>query len=70
MRVDLIQQAMIQFVLSKITEYSDEEGGSNSIISLLLNQFRWLDFVSDCSTLVSGLLETLSVIHILFLLIA
>ena len=70
MRVDLIQQAMIQFVLSKITEYSDEDGGSNSIISLLLNQFRWLDFVSDCSTLVSGLLETLSVIHIFILLIA
>lgn len=61
MRVDSLQSAMIKFLLTKVTEHSDEEVNSDCIIILLLNQFRWLDFVSDCSILVSGLLETLSV---------
>lgn len=61
MRVDSLQSAIIKYLLSKVTEHSDEEVSHDCIIFLLLNQFRWLDFVSDCSTLVSGLLETLTV---------
>ena len=61
MRVDFLQSAIIKYLLSKVTEHSDEEVSRDCIIMLLLNQFRWLDFVSDCSTLVSGLLETLAV---------
>lgn len=62
MRVDSLQSGMVKWVLEKVTEYSDEEVSSDSVISLLLSQFRWLDFVADASSLVSGLLEILSVV--------
>ena len=61
MRVDSLQSGMVKWVLGKVTEYSDEEASSDSVISLLLSQFRWLDFIADASSLVSGLLEILSV---------
>ena len=61
MRVDSLQSGMVKWMLGKVTEYSDEEASSDSVISLLLSQFRWLDFIADASSLVSGLLETLSV---------
>lgn len=62
MRVDSLQSGIVKWVLEKVTEYLDEEASSDSVISLLLSQFRWLDFVADASSLVSGLLEILSVV--------
>ena len=61
MRVQPMQSLMVQCLLGKITEHSDEEVTPNSLINLLINQFRWMDFLVDCSSLVTGLLETLSV---------
>lgn len=61
MRVQPMQASMVQCLLGKITEHSDEEVTPNSLINLLINQFRWMDFLADCSSLVTGLLETLSV---------
>ena len=74
MRVQPIQPLLVSFLLSKLTEHSDEEiapnyssssssssSSSNSILNALLNQLRWTDFLADASALVSGLLETLAV---------
>ena len=77
MRVQPIQPLLVTFLLSKLTEHSDEEiaptfsssnsssssssSSSNSFLNALLNQLRWTDFLADASPLVSGLLETLAV---------
>lgn len=54
MRVDSLQSGIVKWVLEKVTEYSDEEASSDSVISLLLSQFRWLDFVADASSRCQG----------------
>ncbi|CBK25204.2 uncharacterized protein [Blastocystis hominis] len=74
MRVQPIQPLLVSFLLSKLTEHSDEEiapnyssssssssSSSNSLLNALLNQLRWTDFLADASALVSGLLETLAI---------